>query len=80
MPLWAFTVQTYPGALTGPPRREAGTSLGPWRQRGIGHSVYPYVIDNERAVIGMHGGDRRICTEALAKGTDFMYQASRFRS
>jgi acetylornithine deacetylase/succinyl-diaminopimelate desuccinylase-like protein len=74
-------VQTYPGAVFGPALFEAGTSLGPWRQRGIpGYGVYPYVIDNEQ-LIGMHGNDERIYTEALAKGTDFMYRVfNRFRS
>lgn len=74
-------VQTYPGALFSPALFEAGTSLGPWRQRGIpGYGVYPYVIDNEQ-LIGMHGNDERIYTEALAKGTDFMYRVfNRFRS
>ena len=38
------------------------------------------MIDNEQ-LIGMHGNDERIYTEALAKGTDFMYRVfSRFRS
>jgi acetylornithine deacetylase/succinyl-diaminopimelate desuccinylase-like protein len=75
------SVQTYPGAVFAPALFEAGTSLGPWREKGIpGYGVYPYVIDNAQ-LIGMHGNDERIFTEALAKGTDFMYRVfARFRA
>ena len=74
-------VKTYPGAVFTPALFEAGTSLGPWREKGIpGYGVYPYVIDNEQ-LIGMHGNDERIFVDALAKGTDFMYEVfSRFRA
>lgn len=74
-------VQTYPGAVFAPALFEAGTSLGPWRQRGIpGYGIYPYVIDNAQ-LVGMHGNDERIYVDALARGTDFMYRVfSRFRS
>jgi acetylornithine deacetylase/succinyl-diaminopimelate desuccinylase-like protein len=74
-------VQTYPGAVFSPALFEAGTSLGPWRERGIpGYGVYPYVIDNDQ-LIGMHGNDERIFVEALAKGTDFMERVfDRFRA
>jgi acetylornithine deacetylase/succinyl-diaminopimelate desuccinylase-like protein len=75
------SVQTYPGARFSPALFEAGTSLGPWRQKGIpGYGVYPYVISNEQ-LIGMHGNDERIFVDALATGTDFMYRVfSRFRA
>ncbi|MGO4340374.1 M20/M25/M40 family metallo-hydrolase [Pedococcus sp. 2YAF34] len=75
------SVQTYPGARFTPALFEAGTSLGPWRAKGIpGYGVYPYVISNEQ-LIGMHGNDERIFVEALEKGTEFMYRVfSRFRS
>lgn len=67
-------VQTYPSARFSPALFEAGTSLGPWREKGIpGYGVYPYVISNEQ-LIGMHGNDERIYVEALAKGTDFMHR------
>jgi acetylornithine deacetylase/succinyl-diaminopimelate desuccinylase-like protein len=72
-------VQTYPSARFSPALFEAGTSLGPWRAKGIpGYGVYPYVISNEQ-LIGMHGNDERIYVEALARGTDFMHRVfSRF--
>jgi acetylornithine deacetylase/succinyl-diaminopimelate desuccinylase-like protein len=74
-------VQTYPSARFSPALFEAGTSLGPWRAKGIpGYGVYPYVISNEQ-LVGMHGNDERIYVDALAKGTDFMYRVfSRFRA
>lgn len=63
----------YPDATFTPALFEAGTSLDPWRKKGIpGYGVYPYVIDNDQ-LIGMHGNDERIGTQALATGTDFMY-------
>ena len=73
--------ETYPGAAFAPALFEAGTSLAPWRERGIpGYGVYPYVLDNEQ-LIGMHGNDERIYVEALRQGSDFMYQVfARFRS
>lgn len=53
---------------------EAGTSLGPWRAKGVpGYGVYPYVLSNEQ-LIGMHGNNERIYVEALEQGTDFMYE------
>lgn len=67
------TTARYPGAKFTPALFEAGTSLDPWRKKGIpGYGVYPYVIDNDQ-LIGMHGNDERIATAALATGTDFMY-------
>lgn len=73
--------ETYPGAAFAPAFFEAGTSLAPWRERGIpGYGVYPYVLDNEQ-LIGMHGNDEPIYVEALRQGSDFMYQVfARFRS
>lgn len=72
---------TYPGAEFAPALFEAGTSLSPWRAKGIpGYGVYPYVINNDQ-LIGMHGNDERIWVDALATGTDFMYRVfDRFRS
>lgn len=53
---------------------EAGTSLGPWREKGVpGYGVYPYVLSNEQ-LIGMHGNNERIFVEALKQGSDFMYE------
>ncbi|MEO6414336.1 MAG: M20/M25/M40 family metallo-hydrolase [Pedococcus sp.] len=73
------SVQTYPTARFTPALFEAGTSLGPWREKGIpGYGVYPYVISNDQ-LVGMHGNDERIFVDALSKGTDFMYRVfSRF--
>jgi acetylornithine deacetylase/succinyl-diaminopimelate desuccinylase-like protein len=66
--------ETYPDAVFAPALFEAGTSLAPWRQRGIpGYGVYPYVLNNEQ-LIAMHGNDERIYVEALQQGTDFMYR------
>lgn len=72
--------RTYPGARFTPALFEAGTSLAPWRDRGIpGYGVYPYVLSNEQ-LIGMHGNDERIFTAALEQGTKYMYSVfSRFR-
>ena len=74
-------VETYPDAAFAPALFEAGTSLAPWRARGIpGYGVYPYVLDNDQ-LIGMHGNDERIYVEALRQGSDYMYKVfSRFRS
>lgn len=82
-PLWralsGAAGETYPDAVFAPALFEAGTSLAPWRKRGIpGYGVYPYVLDNEQ-LIGMHGNDERIYVEALRQGTAFMYRMfSRF--
>lgn len=66
--------KTYPQASFVPALFEAGTSLAPWRARGIpGYGVYPYVLSNEQ-LIAMHGNDERIYVEALREGTDFMYR------
>ncbi|MFD4975590.1 M20/M25/M40 family metallo-hydrolase [Streptomyces sp. NPDC058424] len=73
--------ETYPGAVFAPALFEAGTSLAPWRERGIpGYGVYPYVLDNDQ-LITMHGNNERIYVEALRQGTAFMYRMfSRFLS
>ncbi|MCX4537417.1 M20/M25/M40 family metallo-hydrolase [Streptomyces sp. NBC_01669] len=73
--------ETYPNAVFAPALFEAGTSLAPWRERGIpGYGVYPYVLDNDQ-LITMHGNDERIYVEALRQGTAFMYRTfSRFLS
>lgn len=73
--------EAYKGAVFSPALFEAGTSLGPWREKNIpGYGVYPYVITNDQ-LIAMHGNDERIFTAALEKGTDFMYRVfDRFRA
>lgn len=73
--------ETYPGTVFAPALFEAGTSLAPWRERGIpGYGVYPYVLDNDQ-LIAMHGNDERIYVEALRQGAAFMYRMfSRFLS
>ena len=72
---------TYPRAEFAPALFEAGTSLHPWRERGIpGYGVYPYVIDNAQ-LVAMHGNNERIYVDALRRGTDFMYRMfDRFRA
>lgn len=68
------TEKTYEGTPFAPALFEAGTSLGPWRAKGVpGYGVYPYVLSNEQ-LIGMHGNNERIFVEALKQGTDFMYE------
>lgn len=78
--LSASAAETYPDAAFAPALFEAGTSLAPWRAKGIpGYGVYPYVLDNEQ-LIAMHGNNERIYVEALKQGSDFMYQVfDRFR-
>jgi acetylornithine deacetylase/succinyl-diaminopimelate desuccinylase-like protein len=66
--------QVYPEAHFAPALFEAGTSLGPWVDRGRpGYGVYPYVLDNV-AIVGMHGTDEHIPVAALQRGTRFMYE------
>ncbi len=66
--------KTYSGTPFAPALFEAGTSLGPWREKGVpGYGVYPYVLSNEQ-LIGMHGNNERIFVEALEKGTEYMYE------
>jgi acetylornithine deacetylase/succinyl-diaminopimelate desuccinylase-like protein len=83
-PLWRAlrraARQTYPDAVFAPALFEAGTSLQPWREKGIpGYGVYPYVISNAQ-LDAMHGNNERIYVDALRQGTDFMYRVfDRFR-
>ena len=77
-PLWKGITRaarsTYPEAVFTPALFEAGTSLGPWRAKGIpGYGVYPYVIDNAQ-LVAMHGNDEAIFVDALQRGTTFMYR------
>ncbi len=76
----AAAAQTYPEAVFAPALFEAGTSLAPWRKKGIpGYGVYPYVIDNDQ-LVAMHGNNEGIYVDALRQGTDFMYRMyDRFR-
>lgn len=68
------SARTYEDTPFAPALFEAGTSLGPWREKGVpGYGVYPYVLSNEQ-LIGMHGNNERIYVEALEQGTDFMYE------
>lgn len=66
--------KTYEDTPFAPALFEAGTSLGPWRKKGVpGYGVYPYVLSNDQ-LIGMHGNNERIFVEALETGTEFMYE------
>ena len=66
--------KTYEDTPFAPALFEAGTSLGPWREKGVpGYGVYPYVLSNEQ-LIGMHGNNERIFVEALETGTEYMYE------
>ncbi|MGH3972663.1 MAG: M20/M25/M40 family metallo-hydrolase, partial [Pseudonocardiaceae bacterium] len=73
--------ETYPGAAVTAGLFEAGTSAGPWRQRGIPvYGIYPYATDND-TMSRMHGNDERIRVDALARGTELMYRVfNRFRT
>ncbi len=78
---WAGAVtETYPGAGQAPCLFEAGTSGGPWRQKGIPvYGLYPYAVDND-TMTRMHGDDERVSIEALQAGTELMYRLfARFR-
>jgi acetylornithine deacetylase/succinyl-diaminopimelate desuccinylase-like protein len=66
--------ETYPGAAVTPGLFEAGTSAGPWRQRGIPvYGIYPYAVDDD-TMSRMHGNDERIRVDALVRGTELMYR------
>jgi acetylornithine deacetylase/succinyl-diaminopimelate desuccinylase-like protein len=73
--------ETYPGATVTPGLFEAGTSAGPWRQRGIPvYGIYPYAVDDD-TMSRMHGNDERIRVDALNRGTELMYRVfNRFRT
>jgi acetylornithine deacetylase/succinyl-diaminopimelate desuccinylase-like protein len=73
--------ETYLGAAVTPGLFEAGTSAGPWRQRGIPvYGIYPYAVDDD-TMSRMHGNDERIRVDALARGTELMYRVfTRFRT
>ncbi|WP_211241413.1 M20/M25/M40 family metallo-hydrolase [Pseudonocardia spinosispora] len=65
---------TYGGIPVAPGPFEAGTSAGPWRERGIPvYGIYPYAVDND-TMVRMHGNDERIRVDALRRGTDLMYR------
>ncbi len=76
----AATRETYPEAAVTAGLFEAGTSSGPWRQRGIPvYGIYPYATDAD-TMSRMHGNDERIRIDALRRGTDLMYRVfNRFR-
>lgn len=78
--LQAAAGETYPGAAVTPGLFEAGTSAGPWWQRGIPvYGIYPYATDDD-TMSRMHGNDERIRVDALARGTELMYRVfARFR-
>jgi hypothetical protein len=66
--------ETHPGIRTAPCLFEAGTSGGPWRQKGIPvYGIYPYAVD-DATMTRMHGDDERVGIEALRVATDLMYR------
>jgi acetylornithine deacetylase/succinyl-diaminopimelate desuccinylase-like protein len=73
--------ETYRDAAVTPGLFEAGTSSGPWRQRGVPvYGIYPYAVDND-TMSRMHGNDERIRVDALTRGTELMYRMfNRFRT
>jgi acetylornithine deacetylase/succinyl-diaminopimelate desuccinylase-like protein len=73
--------ETYPTAAVTAGLFEAGTSSGPWRQRGIPvYGIYPYATDAD-TMSRMHGNDERIRVDALRRGTELMYRVfNRFRT
>ena len=79
--LEAAARETYPDATVTAGLFEAGTSAGPWRQRGIPvYGIYPYATDDD-TMSRMHGNDERIRVDALARGTQLMYRVfDRFRT
>jgi acetylornithine deacetylase/succinyl-diaminopimelate desuccinylase-like protein len=65
---------TYGGVPVTPGPFEAGTSGGPWRDRGIPvYGIYPYPVDND-AITRMHGTDERVRVDALRSAADLMYR------
>ncbi|MGH9042979.1 MAG: M20/M25/M40 family metallo-hydrolase [Acidimicrobiia bacterium] len=78
---WAEAVtETYPDARPAPCLFEAGTSGGPWREKGIPvYGIYPYAVDDD-TMTRMHGNDERVGVEALKAATELMYRLfTRFR-
>ena len=77
----AASRETYPKAAVTAGLFEAGTSAGPWRQRGIPvYGIYPYATDAD-TMSRMHGNDERIRVDALRRGTELMYRVfNRFRT
>ncbi|MGH8975928.1 MAG: M20/M25/M40 family metallo-hydrolase, partial [Acidimicrobiia bacterium] len=78
---WSAAVtETHPGARPAPCLFEAGTSGGPWRQKGIPvYGIYPYAVDDD-TMTRMHGDDERVGIEALRTATELMYRLfARFR-
>jgi acetylornithine deacetylase/succinyl-diaminopimelate desuccinylase-like protein len=71
---------TYSGLPVTPGPFEAGTSGGPWRERGIPvYSIYPYPVDND-TITRMHGTDERVRVDALRSAHELMYRVfGRFR-
>ncbi|MDQ4093517.1 MAG: M20/M25/M40 family metallo-hydrolase, partial [Actinomycetota bacterium] len=78
--LEAAARETYPNSAVTPGLFEAGTSAGPWRQRGVPvYGIYPYATDDD-TMSRMHGNDERIRIDALARATELMYRVfDRFR-
>ena len=65
---------TYPGVAVSPGLFEAGTSGGPWRDRGIPvYGIYPYPVDND-TITRMHGTDERVRVDALRSASELMYR------
>jgi len=65
---------TYPGVAVTPGLFEAGTSGGPWRERGIPvYGLYPYPVDND-TITRMHGTDERVRVDALRSASELMYR------
>src|SRR5581483_5200499 len=65
---------TYSGVPVTPGLFEAGTSGGPWRDRGIPvYGIYPYPVDND-TITRMHGTDERVRVDALRSAADLMYR------
>jgi acetylornithine deacetylase/succinyl-diaminopimelate desuccinylase-like protein len=66
--------ETYGGVPVTPGPFEAGTSGGPWRDRGIPvYGFYPYPVDND-TITRMHGTDERVRVDALRASADLMYR------
>lgn len=65
---------TYSNVAVTPGLFEAGTSGGPWRDRGIPvYGLYPYPVDND-TITRMHGTDERVRVDALRSASELMYR------